>query len=71
METDYSCFTSTFSSLVDKATKYYKYSCAFSKRFNSANIFKVFIISVVLLINYFNGDLFIDRNFSINAHTIL
>ena len=50
MENDYSCFTSTFSSLVDKAAKYYKYSCNFSKRFHSTSIFKVFIISVVLLL---------------------
>ena len=45
-----SVFTSTFSSLVDKAAKYYKYICTFSKRFHSATIFKVLIISVVLLL---------------------
>ncbi len=46
-----SVFTSTFSSLVDKAAEYYKYICTFSKRFHSATIFKVLIISVVLLLN--------------------
>ena len=45
-----SVFTSTFVSLVDKAAKYYKYSCTFSERFNSASIFKVLITSVVLLL---------------------
>ena len=50
MENDYSCFTSTFSSLVDKAAKYYKCSCTFSKMFHSASIFKVLIIYVLLLI---------------------
>ena len=39
------CLSRTFSSLVDKATKYY----TFSKSFHLASIFKVFIISVVLL----------------------
>ena len=45
-----SVFTSTFSSLVDKAAKYYKYSCTFSIRLHSASVFKVLIISVVLLL---------------------
>ncbi len=45
-----SVFTSTFSSLVEEAAKYYKNSCTFSKRFHTASIFKVLIISVVLLL---------------------
>ena len=47
-------YTRTFSSLVDKADKYCKYKCTLGKRFHSATILKVFIISVVLLFSYLN-----------------